>query len=494
MRPFSWMNEVIDIIRDGEKKTAICIGQDDFGLPKHLMQGAKHDGIISDGKTLERWFWDGLCTIEGMRYVYFSPARIRPIYDISTYSRPKALEIVRNLAFALVSADESFLDLITGVLPLYRIWIYDDTKVLVMPPDLGDLIGIMRDEETKENEVNRIIQGTAEKQFLLITEMAELLYYAASGIFPFASDEVRGSGYREAPISLFASLPERTEGFISFIFHAKNREMRDIMGNGSGGQCLKWFLDRSKDLEWNLPARTEEERDAEIKKNTSSESYSNFFKERTRIYKRNTFWRTKGTAICVGAVIGIFVFAFLFSYIKGLLEPPTTRDMDEYGVIEAFYDAQSECNPTELTTAVKGFSPPQEMEVTNLFVTSKTRFAYEYFDPLVNAEEWVNEGMPALPMGSEVYGVILEDIEKTGDNSYMATGIWYLPFPENEEEQVITEQGEVVVYRYRVHQSFEMKWNKRGWWNIVGSEITDYEFIDALMPETYIPDSQILPY
>ena len=125
MRPFSWMNEVIDIIRDGEKKTAICIGQDDFGLPKHLMQGAKYDGIISDGKTLERWFWDGLCTIEGMRYVYFSPARIRPIYDISTYSRPKALEIVRNLAFALVSADESFLDLITGVLPLYRIWIYE---------------------------------------------------------------------------------------------------------------------------------------------------------------------------------------------------------------------------------------------------------------------------------------------------------------------------------------------------------------------------------
>ena len=39
MRPSFWkMNEIIDIVRDGEKKTAICIGRDDFGLPKHLSE------------------------------------------------------------------------------------------------------------------------------------------------------------------------------------------------------------------------------------------------------------------------------------------------------------------------------------------------------------------------------------------------------------------------------------------------------------------------
>ena len=66
MRPSFWkMNEIIDIVRDGEKKTAICIGRDDFGLPKHLMQGTKQDGIISDGHSLSSWYWDGLCVIEG---------------------------------------------------------------------------------------------------------------------------------------------------------------------------------------------------------------------------------------------------------------------------------------------------------------------------------------------------------------------------------------------------------------------------------------------
>lgn len=492
MRPSFWkMNEIIDIVRDGEKKTAICIGRDDFGLPKHLMQGTKQDGIISDGHSLSSWYWDGLCVIEGMRYVYFSPCDIRPIYDISTYSRPKALKIVRNLAFALSTAKEDYLDLITGIFPLYRIWIYGEDSILIMPPDLGDLIGIMRDEETKENEVNRIIQGTAEKQFLLITEMAELLYYAATGIFPFASDEVRGSGYREVPVSYFEKLPEKTEGFISFIFHAKSREMRDIMGNGSGGECLGWFLSKSRHLEWNLPPRTEEERDASIKKTRESEAYSTYFAERTRIYKRNTFWRTKGTAIGIVAVIVLLVGGFLASYLHGLLEPPTTKDLDKAGVIEAFYEAQSNCDPSELTTAVKGFSPPQEMEVTNLYVSTRTRFAYESYDPFVNAEEWVNEGMPAVPEGSMIYGVVLESLEETEENHFIATGIWYLPFPEDDSTQIIPPPGTIAVYTYRVTQTFEMKWNDRGWWNIVGSEITGHEYLDTVLAQSYTVERKI---
>ena len=144
------MERIREIVRDGEKKTAILIGDDSFGVPKHLMQGVKRNGIISDGSHLEKWYWDGLCTIDGMRYVYFSPMRIRPLSSLSTAARADALRIVRNLAFALESADEDFLDLVTGVLPLYRIWIADEDKVLILPPDLGDIFSVMIPEEEKE--------------------------------------------------------------------------------------------------------------------------------------------------------------------------------------------------------------------------------------------------------------------------------------------------------------------------------------------------------
>ena len=164
--------EIIDIIRDGEKKTAIWIGSDDMGIPKHLMQGEKRNGVISDGKTLREWYWDGLCAIDGERYVYFAPCRLRPIYEISTSARKDALTIVRKTAFALQQMKKDFLDLITGIFPLYRIWIYGENDVLIFPPDLGDIFAIMRTDERKEAEVNRIIQSTAEKPFLLITEMA----------------------------------------------------------------------------------------------------------------------------------------------------------------------------------------------------------------------------------------------------------------------------------------------------------------------------------
>ncbi len=485
------MEEIINIVRDGQDKTAIWIGSDDFGIPKHLMQGEKQHGVISDGKTLKEWYWDGLCAIDGERYVYFEPCKLRSIYELSTSCRSDALKIVRNTAFALKRMKKDFLDLITGVLPLFRIWIYGDTDVLILPPDLGDVFAIMRTEERKEAEVNRIIQSTAEKPFLLITEMAELLYYAATGRFPFASDTVRGSGYKEVPVSIYAKLPEKTEGLINFIFHAKSREMRDIMGNRDGGENLDWFLRCSEGLEWPLADMTEEERDKNIERAESSEEYSAFFRTREKINKRNAFWRVKGTIIIVSVIVVLSVGGFLFNYIKHLLEPPLTKDLEPEEIIEAFYEAQSNCEPESLSTALKGCSAPQEMEVTNLFVSTRTRMAYENFDPLINANEWVEEGMPAVPESSTIYGVVLNDITETGENTYLADSTWYTPYPYDESEAVQATLTSIPVYVYDIEQSFTFTWNDRGWWNITDTEITDSEFLRTEIVSTYALERQI---
>ncbi|MBO8436390.1 MAG: hypothetical protein IAA97_05380 [Spirochaetes bacterium] len=483
------MEEIINIVRDGEEKTAIWIGSDDMGLPKHLMQGIKHDGIISDGKEIKPWIWDGLCAIDGQRYVYFAPCRLRSIYELSTSARKDALVIVRNIAFALKGMKKDFLDLITGIFPLYRIWIYNDTDVLIMPPDLGDVFTIMREEKRKEDEVNRIIQGTAEKQFLLITEMAELLYYAATGRFPFSSDAVRGSGYKEVPLSMYTNeLPEKTEGLINFIFHAKSREMRDIMGNRDDGENLNWFLTRSLSLEWPLEDITAEERDSNIERAESSAEFKEFFEKRESITKRNAFWRVKGTLIIVISVVVIAVGGFLWSYISNILEPPATKDLDQKGIIEAFYQAQNNCDPEGISTAFKGSDPPQEMEIMNLYVASRTRMAYENFDPLISADEWVENGKPAVPAAHLIYGAVIDTIKQTGENTWSAEGTWYTPYPYNDGEEVTTSEGTMPVYTYDVTQSFTFEWNDRGWWNITDAPIESDEFLGVETVETYIPE------
>ena len=141
------INEVIDIVRDGNKKTAIWMGNDSFGIPKHLMQGEKQTGLICDGRTVRPWFWDGMCAIDGERYVYFDPCHVRPIYALATECRADALTIVRKIAFALSGMKKDYLDLITGIMPLSRLWSYGENDVLILPPDLGDIFLIMREEE-----------------------------------------------------------------------------------------------------------------------------------------------------------------------------------------------------------------------------------------------------------------------------------------------------------------------------------------------------------
>ena len=478
--------EIRTIIRDGVEKTAISIGPDDATIPAHLLQGIKKDGIIiaPDGSR-KPWLWDGMCSIDGTRYVYFPRCELEGISVLTSTRRSSALALVRQAAMGLMDADREFLDLVSGVFPLYRIYVYDRDSILLLPPDLADVFAMMGSDEDRRRQVTAVIRGNAEQNFMLITEMAELLYYAASGVFPFASDAVRGSGYKEVPISFYASLPEKTEGFINFIFHAKDREMREIMGNRDGGENLSWFLSRSEDLEWTLGNRTEEEMEKSRAEAESSEEYRSFFERREKITKRNSFWRVKGAIIIASAVIAIGVGIFLWSYIGNILEPPETADLDQRGVIEAFYDAQSDCDTEALTTALKGCSAPQEMEVTNLYVTSRTRMAYESIYPLVNAEEWLEAGKPDIPETSYIYGVILESIEETGENEYIASGIWYTPFPEDEADTAAAEPGKTLVYKYRVTQTFSFTWNDRGWWNITDTDITGYEFLGTESVGTY---------
>ena len=257
------------------------------------------------------------------------------------------------------------------------------------------------------------------------------------------------------------------------------------MGNRDGGENLSWFLKRSEDLEWPLEDITEEERDRNIERTESSPEYEEFFKVREKINKRNAFWRVKGTIIIVVSVAAIAIGGFLFNYISHLLEPPLTRDLEPEGIIEAFYRSQSECEPESLTTALKGCSAPQEMEVTNLFVSTRTRMAYENFDPLINAAEWVEDGMPPVPESSAIYGVVLENITQTGENTYTAESTWYTPYPYDESETVQATLTSIPVYVYDIDQSFTFTWNDRGWWNITDTEITDSKFLRTEIVSTY---------
>ena len=282
--------EIRTIIREGKEKTAIAVGQDDISIPKHLMSGEKHNGFILDGTSRSEWYWEGFCSIEGTRYIYFDSLDILTIDALSTELRDKALDIVRTIAHGLMESSPAFLDLTNGVFPLSRILLVRDGRVLLLPPDIGDIISLTQSEEENSRDRTDIIRGNAEIQFRLITEMAELLYFAASGLLPYANDAIRGSGYHPVPLRYIVTLDEKTDGFISFVLSAKVKEMRDIMGNIVGGKNLAWFLDKTTGLVWDLPARSTTERDATIAAAKGNQEYAAFIGNAEKKAKRNAFF------------------------------------------------------------------------------------------------------------------------------------------------------------------------------------------------------------
>ena len=48
--------DIINHVVDGELKTCIKLGRDDFGLPKHLMQGEKKCGyLLKNGELIPHY-------------------------------------------------------------------------------------------------------------------------------------------------------------------------------------------------------------------------------------------------------------------------------------------------------------------------------------------------------------------------------------------------------------------------------------------------------
>lgn len=468
------------LVIEGEEKTAIRIGEKEDSLPGHIFQGEKHDSLICKDGTV-RDIKYGAIYNEGIeRYVYFDKMEICSLEHIASTHRGNALKIIRNLAIALESADKDFLNLETGVFPLYRIFIYEDDGVFLLSPDIGDVLSLIRRPEEKNSEVNALIRRDSEDNYRLIAQMGELLYYAATGALPYISDDVRLYKYQEFPLSsalglLSESLDEKTLGFINLILHAKRQEMRDIMGNRSPAKALSWFISRSEMLKWNLGERKKEDY-AVLEE---SEEYKSFSQKAYSGAKRNTFFRKKGTMMIVALIVVAFLSAFLYDYVSALLEPPVSAGEDQEGVVMSFYEAQNSLMLDDMLSAVKKTDVPQETEVMTLYVTSRMRMAYEAYNPMVDIDKWVDAGMPDINPGAVIYGVTDIELERIDEDTIAAHSVWYTPYSKSgdiEDDSTDTENPTyITIYENEVTQVFDFTWNDRGWWNITGAKITEFE-------------------
>ena len=145
----------------------------------------------------------------------------------------------------------------------------------------------------------------------------------------------------------------------------------------------------------------------------------------------------------------------------------------------SFYQAQNDLMLDDMLSAVKKTDVPQETEISTLYVTSRMRMAYEVYNPMVNAEDWIASGMPSVNPGAIIYGVTDISLERIDEDTIAAHSTWYTPYSESgdieNDSSDVTDPTYLMIYENEVTQVFDFEWNDRGWWNITGAEITSFE-------------------
>ncbi len=477
-------SETFSHLIDGQMMQCIVIGEQEMDLPSYLLQGEKACGYLYDEGNLTKWYWKGLTIIDGKRCLYFDELPLFPLTDIASKKRDKALFIVRDVAKALENLPTSFLDLSSGILPIWRIWGVEGGKILILPQDLADLFTSCANEETRYFNSSAWVHHGLHTPFTLCDQMTSLLYFSALGFAPFSDKETREDSFKAMPLSLAKlSLPQSSVSFIDSTLSMGLTKQRDVSGNMESQKALGWFLFQTESLQWTLE---------NLEQPKSRDSYNAvdacavFMKGQHNRAKQRIFWRTKGWLVLTILAVVVSVSWFTTARIQEARRPPYTAGMEPTQVIQEYYAALNELSLENMDASLaKGVKNPSEMEVTNLYVTRQTRQAYEGINTQIDPNIWLADGKPAILSSTFIYGVANLSIKQLDQKTYLATGVMYTPYTYSDTEESATKEGYMPIYTYDIQQQFTVEMGKRGWYEITSISSVKVQPKEKILVETY---------
>ena len=387
--------------------------------------------------------------------------------ELSGSLRPKAFELLRELTHALGMAGERLFWLMDSI-PLSNFWFFDNGDILLLSSQMGDILD--RFELTEDRFIDKsiwhahnCIEGYGKAQF-----MFQLLYYTLSGTAPFGSREVRENGFRAIPLRLLFP-PSSSAGPV---FSTIDKALSDDRKFQFTIRKPMTFFIETLDKLSEIP-----ETDLIPGENPELEQYRNRI---TKTADRKAFFRKKGIKItlislAVAVVLGIAIF-----YVYRAVRPPETKDLNEVELIERYYDAVTNLDVGAMDEALRnGYSGPDMMEVSSLYVTSAYQQAYGGASNVVNPNTWIEEGMPALPMYSTIYGATDVRVEQLSDDVFRAYVTFWTTASSDDIDEIPVD---TTAYEY-LHV-VDVTFRTRGYWR----EITKIDTVEnTLIREHHIP-------
>jgi len=456
--------------------TLIRIGDATGELPRHLMTGEKTCGYIVRNETVEPWYWISVSDREGARHIVADRIDILPFSEITESLRPRALELLRALAHAFQLVPPRFINASTGFLETWRIYMLVSGGFLLLPEQLSQIILHAADEETRHACHLDYLKPDTEGPFGLCHQFTQFLYESATGFAPYARPEVREDRWQHIPLSLgFSSLDTRTADWIDRTLALAPRIQRETVSAAySAEQNLSWFLQETASLAWDVQGEKPEFDPAQ---HPQLSIYAEALEKRAR---RRIFWRKRGALVTTVSVAILIVILSVGNLVHKSLQPPYTAGMSAPQVIEEFFVGRNSLDTQKMSASlVRSVKNPFDTEVTSLFVNSRIRKAYEGIDAVIQAGQWIDEGMQPIPESTVIYGTVDLKIEEIGQGTYRATYRSFSPADRAEESTGVLELQE-----WKNATEFTLT-KRREHWMIERIEHTGSTLITTHMVPTY---------
>lgn len=476
-----------DIFRQ-EDMLCIAFADSSMGVKGYEMAMERPPAkLYKDGKFVDVP-WLGMRLFNGKRCLCFDEKPFEGQIPIPASELPKSLrnrsfELLGNLSDALELIDKTpelngFLDFSFSSLPLCSFYFLPDNSVFILSGKTMNVIESLMTDMQRFSEKEAWYVHKQVNNFGKANYLFQLVYYSLTGIKPYEPDDVRSTAYKPIPISLYfinsqGKLLTECEQFLKDIDHVFKMSKKEMYRVRDPYKYFKEKLDNAMRI--STPSSYVQ---------TNSLNYKEYLLKLSKKANKNNFLRKRGTLLSVIFVVAIIIIAIARYYIGLAVAPPETAGYSKDDIVRYYYKALNELDISALEDSLaRGCKSPDSQDVTNLYVTTKTRQAYEGINSLVNPQEWLDEGKPAIIQSGTIFGVTNIEIEDVSDTEVKATFDYYCSYYDEEAEEETydpyKEQTSTLIAKYKKVVIFSFI-TKKDW-----LEISEINEIESTLEEVY---------
>ncbi len=385
-----------EIVEQGVKRLALPVGRVGKSGSFGRILALKGSPGWLVGESVREWRFEGV-TQQGTDLLLYGPfVSGRSLQSILDLPLADALGYVSRLAAALVLLKEKEIPLFG--LQTDAILFTEDGGTLFLPPEVFREVRGQRTYEANRDAHEAINHPDLKGEALASFSIAALLYRLIARRFPFAGTSAEEIHEQARKLEIPAPdrlAPELIPEVSSLVMAGLGR------ANRASGTLQEWAIALS-----GLQGRelyrtvTTDEREKVLRESAALREGSE------KRFRRSVFWRKNWKLFAVVAAIVVAVGLGLGSILSNVLASRPTKGFTPREVVQTFYLAMNSLNTTLMEACVVNKAGRAEIgEVTNLYVISRVRTAYEGKPGIVPADEWDRDGRQALDPTQSVYGV-----------------------------------------------------------------------------------------